>query len=378
MTAYWSKNKNIRLDNLGAYWRLNEASGTAVNDSGDNNCDGTAADVVWVEPSMGDDYTTAYFDGASGTIDVYSANLASVFNGVAGTLLIWAKVWHGAAWTDNASRILFQLKADANNYVQIYKSASNHLVWSYRGDKYIVKSTTTTDWMCLALTWDKNAGSSGEVKAYFNGAQEGATQVSLGTWTGSLSSPNCFIGSYDGTQLYWKGWAAHAAVWDIALTDTEIAQFSWIDPITDRAQADIDARTPKAFINVIDWKRIDDNSTAVQEMIQTGLGATVTLTDLTPPTITSFPTAPLINSLVENIDLLRKAASLPAALGIVELEYDYQAGPAASVPNFVTVNAWENNLDLLHTYVPFVAGYMFRSGVGEAGDERHWQTRFWG
>jgi hypothetical protein len=153
---------------------------------------------------------------------------------------------------------------------------------------------------------------------------------------------------------------------------------AWVTPVTDRTAADVTARNAKAFLNVADWVRIDGNTTVVQAQILSLLGVTVTLTDLTAPAITDFPDVADINSLAENIDLLRIASGIPASTGMLEITHDYQAGPAATVPNYVTVNAWENDLLLIYTLLPKTVETFVYCGVAGCGQSHLWQARFRG
>lgn len=153
---------------------------------------------------------------------------------------------------------------------------------------------------------------------------------------------------------------------------------AWTTPVTDRTSADIASRTSKAFFNVADWTRIDGNITEVQGQILSLLGTTVTLNSVSTPTVTTFPSAGDINDLVENIDLLRQAAHLPEATGLIALLHAYQSGPAASAPDYVAVNGWENALDLMHTLLPRSASYFISCGVGACGQSHLWQARFRG
>lgn len=153
---------------------------------------------------------------------------------------------------------------------------------------------------------------------------------------------------------------------------------AWVTPITDRTLADLAARNAKAFFNVADWVRIDGNTTEVQAQILSLLGVSVPLADLTPPVMTDVPSVAGINSLVGNVDLLRAAACLPAETGIVELDHDYQASIAATAPDYQAVNAWEKDLDLIHSLLPRSSSYFVRCGVGRCGQSHLWQARFRG
>jgi len=157
-------------------------------------------------------------------VNIYSAALNSGFDGAAGSINLWAKVSAAGNWTDGQMRYLIRIGADNDNQVYIRKgSTSNTIEFGYVAGgtaKTVTKSSvSTTGWMVLALSWDKTAD---QVKAYFNGIQEGSTQVSLGTWSGNLASSGCVIGASDsGGNNPWKGLIGHAAVWNLAISDQQ-------------------------------------------------------------------------------------------------------------------------------------------------------------
>ncbi len=150
---------------------------------------------------------------------------------------------------------------------------------------------------------------------------------------------------------------------------------SWTTPVTDRAASDISNRTAKAFFNVADWTRIDGNSTEIQALILSLSGVSVSLITLTAPTTSHFPTATAINQLIENIERLRAQAYLPPNL-LQVLRHDYEPGSGAQAPDYVSVNAWESNQNLMYTLLPRAAGYSVRCGVASVGQPRHWQHRY--
>jgi hypothetical protein len=150
---------------------------------------------------------------------------------------------------------------------------------------------------------------------------------------------------------------------------------AWTSATTDRTKADIVARTTKAFFNAADYYRIKDNTAAVRAQILSLLGVAVAQNTLT---YAAFPYASTINTFVENIDRLRVVAALPDATGILALNYNYQAGPGAIAPDYISVNAWENALYLIHVYLPYIVDYQVSCGVANAGQDRFWQARFRG
>ena len=207
-------------------------------DASGNSRNGTYVNVgLDGAEGIGDGGVAASFRVGSPVINTYSASLAGAFNGAAGTILIWVKVKDAGVWTDGASRYIVHFVADGNNFIYFRKSSASNSLQFYYSAGSTVKSTiknavSTTDWMCLAITWDK-AGDTAQ--AYYNGSPEGAAITGLGTWVGSLGSTSTLFGasSLTGTASL-PGALAHAAVWTKALTPAEIAAI-YAAPATQQA-----------------------------------------------------------------------------------------------------------------------------------------------
>lgn len=152
----------------------------------------------------------------------------------------------------------------------------------------------------------------------------------------------------------------------------------WVSPIFDRTITDINNRTSKGFFNIADWTRINGNTAEIKALVLSILGVTIATATLTAPTTSTHPAAADINALIGNIELVRAGACLPVAIGLVDLKQDYQAGNGAIAPNYVDVNNWERNLNLIYTLLPNVADYKVYCGVSAVGQPRFWQNRFRG
>jgi hypothetical protein len=231
--------------NTVALWPMNEGYGTTAHDLSGNGNHGTITDGDWGSyPAADNAEGTAardgayhgvrlgqaqdplvcpQFDGVNDYVDIYSASLASAFSGAAGTALIFAKnnVW------DTSYNIAFRLRVNLNNLIHIYQNnTAGQLVWGYKAGGTNEQVTKTglsgvSAWMQLAITWDK-AGS-GDMTAYYNGAQEGTPQAIAGTWAGSLDSSSTIVGASSTTPTEpWSGYLAHCAIWTKALTAAQI------------------------------------------------------------------------------------------------------------------------------------------------------------
>lgn len=203
--------------NLLAYWRLNESLGAVAHDFAGNDHNGTVTGATWGADGIQDGQTAASFDGINDLISVDPSALSGVFNGAAGTLLMWG---YRTTWGASGIWAGRFVGADYGHQVKIYDNNVNGPTFQYRtnGVQKIVKSGAVppaNSWQCLAMTWDAAAD---QFKGYVNGAQVGTTQTGLGVWAGPLTIAT--LGYADG---YWAGRLAHVALWDTPLSATQIA-----------------------------------------------------------------------------------------------------------------------------------------------------------
>ena len=210
-----------------AYWPLDEAAGAAAHCEVNSAQNGTYTGVTLAHDNTGPFGTPApLFDGTNDDVDIYTAALDAVFDGREGTMMIWEKVFNAAVWADNVYRWAMMLGEDLNNRLQLLKGSgaeSNELRITYKAGGVALGCTTAvtpTAWYHHALSWSKTAD---EAKAYYNGSQYDDTQTGLGTWSGGLSVNYSCIGMFGHSNgFHWKGWLAHAVVWDRVLTQAEL------------------------------------------------------------------------------------------------------------------------------------------------------------
>lgn len=213
-----------------AYWPLWEASGSTIYDvSGHdhNGAYGTDAKAPTLgQPGIGDGRTSISFDGDD-YANIYSASLNTAVNKQEGSLFVWVRVSAAGDWTDASNRNVIQLGFGnaSTEYVRITKTSTNNTMqWSHRVDanvKSISKSDmATTEWFQVGITW---SNSNNRLRAYLNGTQVGIDIADIGTIVNDLDPIRCHVGAQSTTPLLpWKGWAAHAVVFDRELTPTEI------------------------------------------------------------------------------------------------------------------------------------------------------------
>jgi len=214
-----------------AYWVLGEKSGTVAYDLVSGRAvgaqNGAHTGVTLGADGIGDGRTSPLYDGANDYTNVFSATPAGALNGQEESVALWARVSGAGVWTDSTRRDMFFTQVDGNNYVILRRNTGNNqLGWLYNangtGKSVALGGLTTTDWMQIGITFSRSAGVNGEMIAYYNGAQTGATQTALGNWAGAIV--NCTIGATNTVPAnVWSGYIAHAAVWNRALSAAEIA-----------------------------------------------------------------------------------------------------------------------------------------------------------
>ena len=209
-----------------AYWPLDEASGGVARCLVNPLQNGTYTGVTLADDSSGPFGTPApFFDGANDYVNVFTAALSAAFDGQEGSAGIWVRVANAGVWTDGASRYSIYIGADGNNWVEQRKDAVNNTTRKrYRANGTVsaaVAAASYATWAYWVITWSRSAGATGEYKSYLNGVQEGVTQVNIDNWAGGLAF--CYIGEANGVPAsVWHGWLAHGALWDRALSASEI------------------------------------------------------------------------------------------------------------------------------------------------------------
>jgi beta-glucanase (GH16 family) len=217
-----------------AYWPLRENSNwNYIYDQTSNGLTSSTEAVTVGVTGIGDGRTAISFNGSTSSALIYSAaipGLNSLFDGQSGSLLIWGKVSGASIWTGVTYERLVQIRVDDNNRILVlrYGGNNNQLIIEYHAggttEGIYPDLGGTLNWFNIIVTWDKVAD---EVKVYVNGTQSGLTQTGLGTWTGNLDNWTCCIGSSTYTPNdVWSGSLAHVAIWDVALTQTQINTIS--------------------------------------------------------------------------------------------------------------------------------------------------------
>lgn len=219
--------------NLIGYWTIGEVAGAISEDSSGNNHDGAYNLVTLGQPGIGDGGTSGLWHNNNSYNNLLSVPLATAFNGVAGTMFCWIQMLNAGVWIDGSNRYVSQLGVDGANRILLWKTNINHTMQFQYSAGGVAENIVhnfgvgPVNFFNVALTWDRNAGPNGEVKAYISGIQTGATQVTLGVWVGVPVT--MVLGSF-GTPsaLRTSGFLAHCALWTVALTQSEIANIATV------------------------------------------------------------------------------------------------------------------------------------------------------
>lgn len=225
-----------------AYWPLTEASGATVQDASGHGYTGTYTGVDYGQAGLRPGETSPGFGAGGDRANVFSAGLASAFNGATGTLLCWVKLGL-SAWTDATFRSIVDIEVNSSNRLLISKSGTNNVILI----DYVAGGTLTetlmyaeqsTDWLMLGMTWDKP---NNRVWIYLNGTPF-FTSPSIGTWSGTIAT--AVIGAMTaagGNGLV--GNVAHVALWNTPLTGPQVAALA-VAGLGSERELRIAAQTP--------------------------------------------------------------------------------------------------------------------------------------
>ena len=230
--SYSDRVKNTQNASLVGHWRINEPSGTVIdNYEGTAARDGTLAGVTLAQTGIGDGETSGSWDATDDTIDIYSSSLNTAWAQGQSTVMIWTKVSGSGVWTDGAVRYMWRLFVDGSNQIYLRRSSTNNAINAFcnaggTGGFASVTGLSITDWMCWIMTVDEAAD---VMTIYLDGVSQNTVAVT-GTWAGNLGSNNTLIGAVRLSTVadVWDGFAAHCAVWTTVLSSSEITDLSTV------------------------------------------------------------------------------------------------------------------------------------------------------
>lgn len=221
--TYSEKVLAVQPASLLAFWPLNESSGAAaVNAEGTAARNGTYSNVTLGGATGPFGENVGAWNGLTSFVDIYSASLAAAFNLGVFSINIWAK----RTALDSSVRTLINLGTSTTNYtsiLQVNDSTVKYRILRSGVAKDRDLTSSSSGWNMYTLTYDIGAGADGEMKAYFNAAQVGATVTSILAFFGPLAATRCCIGASDTSATTpFKDSLVYPAVWDVALSQADI------------------------------------------------------------------------------------------------------------------------------------------------------------
>lgn len=229
--GYFDRIRSISPSNQIAFYKGNEASGTAIVDSSGeaNNGVYTGVDLQNADGPVG--WKVPYWDGANDVGNIYSAAFNTDFSGAKGALAGWFKVSAAGDWTDATIRYLFILYT-GTNLIRVFKNTTNNqMIATYicgGVTKTITKSSySPTTWIPFVVNWEDSANGD-RFQWFMSGTQEGTDQTGFGAWSGALGSTTTCLGAGATTPSnVWKGHLMPFVIWkNYNLTAADIALWS--------------------------------------------------------------------------------------------------------------------------------------------------------
>ena len=183
-----------------ALYHFEDTNPVVLSDSSVNAFDGVNTMTVQEEGRFSFGFEA---DAVAEIVDIIA--IAPAFNGAFGTASVWFKVSDTDDLSAAANRYILWLEVNANNRIKIGIEGTN-LLFEYTAGA-VTKSVAAahpsidTNWHNYLITWNNITG---DMEAYFDGVQFGATQAGIGVWAGVLaianiggSGANTLLGFYD-------------------------------------------------------------------------------------------------------------------------------------------------------------------------------------
>jgi len=228
------------LTNLISYWKLDEASGNAVDSHGSN----TGTNIATTPFSAGKINNGALLNGTTQGFDLWDAPFDWIDWNVAFSINLWAKHDYSAAPGGGAAPNFFGKQVVlVSPYPGFQFGMTNRTAselnldlqflndFSVSGKGFTVRSVNMLPfqnvWKMVTLTYDGSGNSTG-VKMYLDGVSQTMTAVSASTTINATIGNNkkAAIGAAnadDGVN-HFKGMLDEVGVWDKTLTASEVTE----------------------------------------------------------------------------------------------------------------------------------------------------------
>ena len=193
-----------------AYWPLDETSGTTMTDASGHGHNGTLTGVTL------DSYTLAgggapSFDGINDSAN--AGSMASIMNAGQFTVSLWMRV--ATSWSGSGTLINF---SDTQVF-RIARSGGSIVLTSGANTASASASANTTNWVHVAAVISRPLIGGQSARLYINGANVASANTAPGTFT---VTDTLYIGS-TGSGTYFAGGIGHVAVWNRALSASELS-----------------------------------------------------------------------------------------------------------------------------------------------------------
>lgn len=202
-----------------------------IADSGSNGLDGTPVRV-------GLNGSEGSFDGQFSVVQLPAVAMdAAGFDGGLGGCVIQPQVANAEVWASETARRFIRLWGHDDDRLFIRKTSNaNEVFYNYvaggAGKAVIISGVSPTAPFTVGMSWS-DAANDDRMIAYFDGAQTGAIQTGVGTWTNDLVAANTIIGAFDNipSSEQWLGKIPNTIIWlgyepsavDMADVDTKLA-----------------------------------------------------------------------------------------------------------------------------------------------------------
>lgn len=222
----------------------------------DDSATGANGTAYIVNPGGATD--RAFINGRNAYINLFSAALASKFNGNEGSLMVRAKVRDATDWTDGLQKDLIRLDNGADTAIVAFdrEGAADEIRCYFQpaGGHYHGVTTTdlngTMDWFTAAVTWSRT---NTRARGYVNGVQQGLDVNNDVNWSGTLQRAHigcAYINQWGSNRYGWGGYMGPVLLADRELSIAEVASLHATFTLAN-AQAILGA-------NLIGWWELDE------------------------------------------------------------------------------------------------------------------------
>jgi hypothetical protein len=275
---YWQKILRLYGSSLIAYYPLWENAGTVAYDKSSYKNNGVYQIGSVLNGGISPNMKQSLSIPGVGGVNLYSAGLASLFNGQGGAIALDFRISSIDILTNGATKCLFYLRADAQNYISLtIPPTANVITPIYlAGNTY--KSANcyfqNTGYVRALLSYSK---ANDNATLFLNGAPVWTTS-GVGTWVGALSSSYAKIGQIEVNSAFFSGLVSDVIILNRPVTTAEAradANLSLSRPITISYIGDSIADASPGFAYMVSWQYNNGRANRISHAVP-GAGVTAT------------------------------------------------------------------------------------------------------